>query len=324
MQRRQLDCILDKKHRRGVSEHRSGLDGAWYGWPLKAVCHLRSGTMTSEISLRGTHAHWWAMGFIYRLLFPSGKSYVGQTIRKRVSDRWRAHKNRADSHSGSCRALNNAIRKYGWESIEKSVLACVQDSELDRAEVEFIAKFDTYHNGYNLTPGGDVNPMKVESNRTHHKKRLKETGHAERTSKAIRKFHNNKEKHESWLDSTRQSHRTQEHRDAQSARSKKMWQEHKAAGKDRGSAISAGVKAAYARKRAEKASRTHPGSQYAASCASTQKRESVHKLGCIPGKEERQTSSTMTSPCAPRSPSRSTSMEDWEEIVRRGRAPRRP
>ena len=72
------------------------------------------------------------------------------------------------------------------------------------------------------------------------------------------------------------------------------------------------------------ASEIKPGSQYAASCASTQKRESVHKLGCIPGKAERQTSSTMTSPCAPRSPSRSTSMEDWEEIVRRGRAPRRP
>jgi len=30
-------------------------------------------------------------------------------------------------------------------------------------EQHFINKFDSYRNGYNMTPGGDKNPMKTES-----------------------------------------------------------------------------------------------------------------------------------------------------------------
>ena len=79
------------------------------------------------------------MGVIYRLLFPSGKSYVGQTIKK-PGARWRAHKtnSRCRSYHGSCTAVNAAIRKYGWGNVRKSVLARLPDGELDAAEVKYI------------------------------------------------------------------------------------------------------------------------------------------------------------------------------------------
>lgn len=194
------------------------------------------------------------MGFIYQLLFPSGKSYVGQTIKKKVEARWRAHKTNSRFLKGSCRAVNAAIRKYGWKNVTKKVLAIVPDEEIDDAEVKFIAKFNSYHNGYNLTVGGDVNPMSKNGPLTeYHKQRLKETGHAARTSKTIRACHKDPEWRKAWHDNHKSSHQTQEHRDGQSERSKKMWAAEKAAGKDRGKAISAALNdPVYKAKRAEK------------------------------------------------------------------------
>lgn len=227
------------------------------------------------------------MGVIYRLLFPSGKSYVGQTIKK-PSARWRAHKTNSRFDHGSCKAVNAAIRKYGWANVLKSVLAVVADHELDDAEVRYIAKYDSYRHGYNLTPGGDANPMKLDSVKAYQKQRLKETGHADRTSKAIKAYHADPQKHAAWLANQRSSHRTVEHRTGQGERSKKIWAAEKAAGKDRGAAIRAAlndpaykakraarrandpreqariakIKATYAARKAA----AHPGSQYAASC----------------------------------------------------------
>jgi hypothetical protein len=225
------------------------------------------------------------MGYIYRFLFPSGKSYVGQTT-QHYRKRWWSHKNSLNEKKKGCRVLKMAIQKYGWESIKKYVVANAPDNELDRLEIEFIQKYDSYHNGYNLTLGGDANPMKNGDLKEYHKQRLKETGHAARTSKAIREFHRDEEKHAAWLVNQRASHRTDEHRVGQSKRSKKMWEQHRVAGKDRGSAISAAlndpeykaarakrrandprekariakIKATYARKKAE-ACNAHPGSQ---------------------------------------------------------------
>lgn len=71
------------------------------------------------------------MGVIYRLLFPSGKSYVGQTI-KNPAARWRAHKTNSRFEYGSCKAVNAAIRKYGWVNVRKSVLARLLRRLLER------------------------------------------------------------------------------------------------------------------------------------------------------------------------------------------------
>ncbi|ABT13665.1 hypothetical protein MT325_M111R [Paramecium bursaria chlorella virus MT325] len=89
------------------------------------------------------------MGFIYRLTFPSKKSYIGQTIRD-------IHK-RLEEHqlsSSNCVAVYNAIKKYGWEKVEKEWYE-VPDEDLNFYEEMLVALLGTLSpGGYNLKEGG--------------------------------------------------------------------------------------------------------------------------------------------------------------------------
>lgn len=163
------------------------------------------------------------MGFIYMLKFPNGKVYVGQTIRKRVQDRWRAHKNRACDMKGNCRALCNAIRKYGWDSIEKSVLEIVDDSLLDERERWWIANMDSFRNGYNLTEGGDENPMNQQSTRETLKRTLATPEAKEKVSKRWKAYHADPEKHANWLQKHIAAHQTPEVRAKLSENNRVAW-----------------------------------------------------------------------------------------------------
>lgn len=163
------------------------------------------------------------MGYIYMLKFPSGKAYVGQTIRKRVGDRWRAHKNRAHAKQGACRALNNAISKYGWGSVEKSVLEEVDDSLLNERERWWIAQVNSFENGYNLTKGGDENPMKQQSVRDRLKKTLSAPEMRARRSKISKAYHEDPQNHADWLEKHNAAHRTPEARATVSANNVKAW-----------------------------------------------------------------------------------------------------
>lgn len=60
-------------------------------------------------------------------------------------------------NKGHCRALNNAIRKYGVENFKIEILLHWCDRKyLNKYERLFIKHYDTlYPNGYNLTEGGD-------------------------------------------------------------------------------------------------------------------------------------------------------------------------
>lgn len=176
------------------------------------------------------------MGFIYRLVFPNGKSYVGQTKRKKVSTRWRMHKNRKDSN---CRALQAAIRKYGWSNVRKEVLLEVSEEKLDKWEVHYIAKIDSYHNGYNLTPGGDFNPMRLKAVRDKLSATCSTPEHKAVTSQRIKALHADPKWKARWHAKQKASHQTGEHRAGQSKRSQAQWAKEKAAGKDRGAAIRA-------------------------------------------------------------------------------------
>ena len=89
-------------------------------------------------------------GIVYLALNrTSGKGYVGQTTQD-LQARWRSHK------CGQCHALRAAIRKYGADDFDLSVLAEAADrGELDRLEIEFIAKLKTLiPKGYNIETGG--------------------------------------------------------------------------------------------------------------------------------------------------------------------------
>ena len=81
----------------------------------------------------------------------TGKKYIGQTIQS-LERRWRGH---CSGRSG-CRALHNAILKYGKENftIKQIDAACNRD-ELDKKEAYWIEFYDCIvPNGYNLTAGG--------------------------------------------------------------------------------------------------------------------------------------------------------------------------
>ena len=87
---------------------------------------------------------------IYLLTFPSGKSYVGQTILA-IEDRLQQHRRMAKSGTF---AVNAAWRKYGEPRV--TILERVETrEELDRQERFWIQELDTRApNGYNLTKGG--------------------------------------------------------------------------------------------------------------------------------------------------------------------------
>jgi hypothetical protein len=89
------------------------------------------------------------------------KVYIGQTTMP-LKLRKASHKCAAlTSHSNSY--FHKAIRKYGWDSFEwVELYQCSSKEELDIKEIEYIVEHDCHASsgkGYNLTKGGDYNPM---------------------------------------------------------------------------------------------------------------------------------------------------------------------
>lgn len=108
------------------------------------------------------------MGCIYRMKFPNGKVYIGQTIRK-FTDRKRQHKNRfcqwqkmeENERKKKAIPLFYAINKYGFENIKWDILEenINTKSELNEREIYWIRKERAYIRfkdsmGYNATLGG--------------------------------------------------------------------------------------------------------------------------------------------------------------------------
>jgi group I intron endonuclease len=87
----------------------------------------------------------------------NGKCYVGQTTQT-LQRRLNTHKTKAKS--GSTSPLYCAIRKYGWDSFEVSVLTVVDNLEaLNEAERKYVAEYRSTDRefGYNLAEGGNSN-----------------------------------------------------------------------------------------------------------------------------------------------------------------------
>ena len=107
---------------------------------------------------------------IYKLTSPADHSYVGQTVWpvKRIN----RHKNLKGK--SKCRAIGAAIEFYGWEKMRVEWLfggpvgsgaPPVSECDLDTVEKQMIARHRTYYAdgaGYNLTRGGDKNPVSDE------------------------------------------------------------------------------------------------------------------------------------------------------------------
>lgn len=97
------------------------------------------------------------MGWIYRIISPSGKSYIGQTISKDVRTRWNREKH--EPHG----LLRHVFKKYGSENcIFEELMEITEASHgprwqeyLDFWEKNCIQEFDSLRpRGYNSTSGG--------------------------------------------------------------------------------------------------------------------------------------------------------------------------
>jgi NUMOD3 motif len=97
------------------------------------------------------------MGTLYKLDFSSGKSYIGVT-KAPLMRRIRRH--RYDAKCGSDLIMHRAWRRYGDPIV--TTLAIVEDRLLLETERLAVAAFETLTpQGYNMTPGGDIQPSAI-------------------------------------------------------------------------------------------------------------------------------------------------------------------
>lgn len=95
-------------------------------------------------------------GKIYKIINDiNDKVYVGQTIRT-LSERFQKHCNYSDD-KGNTMAIKKAIHKYGRSHFSIILIEELKDCNqeiLNEREICWIAYYNAYNNGYNLTKGG--------------------------------------------------------------------------------------------------------------------------------------------------------------------------
>lgn len=134
-------------------------------------------------------------GVIYKLSFPSGKVYIGQTT-KNPKKRWHLHRVRANH----CWYLARAIKRHGWENVKKEVLVELPSDQLNVYEAKFIAAYGCIRpGGYNLTAGGDYNPMNDARIRQRQLEKVQDQKHREAQRDHSKKWHTDPIKHKKWL-----------------------------------------------------------------------------------------------------------------------------
>ena len=96
-------------------------------------------------------------GYIYKFTNRiNDKVYIGQT--SNLQTRLNSHKSKALNTKNK---FYNAVRKYGWENFELSILSTITANTkeelsalLDKLEIEYIKQYNSYKSGYNSTLGG--------------------------------------------------------------------------------------------------------------------------------------------------------------------------
>lgn len=151
-------------------------------------------------------------GIIYMYKSPSGKYYIGQTIRPKF--RKNEHVSRA--FNGSELPFHRAIRKYGIDSFEYSILCRITCSNtktlseiLNNLEQYYIIKYNSkVPTGYNVTEGGEGNLGIVLSEETKYKMSLSKIGHkcSANTKKKMSRWQVGKKLSEDTKNKIRNSH----------------------------------------------------------------------------------------------------------------------
>lgn len=95
------------------------------------------------------------MDVIYKIQSPIGKVYIGRT--NDFNRRMIEHKKCALTDK-SLNSLYKAIRKYGWDNMEKTIICNVESNTAQLLEEELIKAYDSVRKGYNdsyIGAGGD-------------------------------------------------------------------------------------------------------------------------------------------------------------------------
>ena len=114
--------------------------------------------------------------------------YIGKTV-EGLDKRWLRH--RYITNSGSDTHFHKAIRKYGVDSFKGVVLYIAfekDDDHLYEVEEQLIADWDTFHNGYNMNPGGKGSSSGEDSN-------MWGKQHTTETKSAMSRAHSGKNHH---------------------------------------------------------------------------------------------------------------------------------
>lgn len=126
------------------------------------------------------------LGVIYKITNPSGKIYIGKTIR--FNDRMSSYRN---NNSKEQPLIYRSIKKYGWEKHTVEIIEENQAELLNNLEIEYIKKYNSFHydnpNGMNLTRGGE-GVLGIKQSKTTIKKRInkiKGRKHSESTKKLM-------------------------------------------------------------------------------------------------------------------------------------------
>lgn len=83
----------------------------------------------------------------------NGKAYVGQAID--VHGRWKKHIYALSNQYHYNKHLQRSWNKYGADNFEFSIIEECNEYELNTKEIYWIAKNNSFYNGYNQTKGGD-------------------------------------------------------------------------------------------------------------------------------------------------------------------------
>ena len=114
----------------------------------------------------------------------NGHSYIGLSVD--IEHRWYQHKTRYKNSNDKEyeKALYRAFRKYGLDNFIFEVIEQCEENELKEKEIKWIAFYNTYADGYNETPGGDIISIGGEKHPNH---KL-----TEQDVRLIRYYHKNK------------------------------------------------------------------------------------------------------------------------------------
>lgn len=94
------------------------------------------------------------MAYIYKITNQINQhSYIGKTEYVNPNRRWKEHLSEATKQRFNHRAIYRAIQKYGKENFSFEILE--ETNNPNEREQYYILKYNTYHNGYNETLGGD-------------------------------------------------------------------------------------------------------------------------------------------------------------------------